>query len=180
MFTMVIPKISAILTESGQDIPVYTKIVLGISNFLVEYGFVILGIVIVAGFFIVRFIRTPTGRVAFDRFKLAIPYVSTLFKKLYLSRMADNMNTMLISGIPMIRALELTSSVIDNKIYKGIMDEAVESVKGGKTLSESLSNHPQEVPRISTRRKALSRRLVRFWDLLRKRRRRVSMERPLS
>jgi type IV pilus assembly protein PilC len=62
--------------------------------------------------------------------------------------MADNMNTMLISGIPMIRALELTSSVIDNKIYKGIMDEAVESVKGGKTLSESLSNHPQEVPGI--------------------------------
>jgi type IV pilus assembly protein PilC len=148
MFTMVIPKISAILTESGQDIPVYTKIVLGISNFLVEYGFVILGVVIVAGFFVVRFIRTPTGRVAFDRFKLAIPYVSTLFKKLYLSRMADNMNTMLISGIPMIRALELTSSVIDNKIYKGIMDEAVESVKGGKTLSESLSNHPQEVPGI--------------------------------
>jgi type IV pilus assembly protein PilC len=48
----------------------------------------------------------------------------------------------------MIRALELTSSVIDNKIYKGIMDEAVESVKGGKTLSESLSNHPQEVPGI--------------------------------
>lgn len=148
MFTMVIPKISAILTESGQDIPVYTKVVLGISNFLVAYGFVLLGIAIVVGFILVRYVRTPSGRIVFDHFKLSIPYVSTLFKKLYLSRMADNMNTMLISGIPMIRSLELTSNIIDNRIYQAIMSEAVESVKGGKTLSESFSHHPDEVPGI--------------------------------
>ncbi len=148
MFTMVIPKISAILVESGQDIPVYTKIVLGISNFLVSYGFILLGVVIIAGFFFVRFIRTPGGAEAFDRFKLNIPYVSTLFRKLYLSRMADNMNTMLISGIPMVRALDLTSSVINNRIYHSILLDAVESVKGGKTLSESFGNYPHEIPGI--------------------------------
>jgi type II secretory pathway component PulF len=62
--------------------------------------------------------------------------------------MADNMNTMLISGIPMVRALELTSSVINNRIYHAIMTDAVEAVKGGKTLSESLSNKPREIPGI--------------------------------
>jgi type II secretory pathway component PulF len=148
MFTMVIPKISGILVESGQEIPVYTKIVLGISNFLLTYGFVILGILIIAGFFVVRFIRTPTGHIAFDRFKLSIPYVSTLYRKLYLSRMADNMNTMLISGIPMVRALELTSSVINNRVYHQILTDSVEAVKGGKTLSDSLSNNPHEIPGI--------------------------------
>lgn len=148
MFTMVIPKISGILTESGVEIPVYTKVILGISNFLVSYGFVLIAVLILGGFFFVRFIRTPVGQVAFDRFKLSIPYISTLFKKLYLSRLSDNMSTMLTSGIPMVRALELTSSVINNKIYQGIITESVNAVRGGKTLSESLSNNPSEIPGI--------------------------------
>ena len=148
MFTMVIPKISGIIMDSGGSIPVYTQIILGISNFLVNYGFVLLGILIVAGFFIIRFVRTSVGKVAFDNFKLSIPYVSSLYKKLYLSRFSDNMNTMLVAGIPIVRALELTSSVIDNRIYQDIIMRAAESVKGGKTLSDSLSNNPKEMPGI--------------------------------
>ncbi len=148
MFTMVIPKISGILTESGAEIPVYTQVILGISNFLVSYGFILLAIFIVIGFFLIRFIRTPVGKIAFDRFKLGIPYISSLYRKLYLSRLADNMTTMLVSGIPMVRSLELTSSVINNQIYKNILTEAVDAVKGGKTLSDSLSNDPQAIPGI--------------------------------
>ncbi len=148
MFTMVIPKISGIITESGAEIPVYTQVILGISNFLVEYGiFILIGLVI-GGFFLVKFVRTPSGKVAFDRFKLGIPYISSLYRKLYLSRLADNMNTMLISGIPIVRALELTSNVINNRVYENIMHSAVESVKGGKTLSEALSNNPDQIPGI--------------------------------
>jgi type IV pilus assembly protein PilC len=147
MFTMVIPKISTILVESGQEIPIYTKIVLGISNFLVSYGFILLGISIVGGFFLVRFIRTPAGKIIFDNFKLSIPYFSNLFRKLYWARLADNMNTMLVSGIPMIRALELTSSVINNSIYHKILADAVDAVKAGKSVSESLSGNG-EIPGI--------------------------------
>jgi type IV pilus assembly protein PilC len=148
MFTMVIPKISGIILDSGAVIPWYTTLIMGISNFLVNYGFVLLGVLIVAGFLIVRFIRTPAGKYAFDQFKLRIPYISSLYRKLYLSRFSDNMNTMLISGIPIVRALELTSNVISNKVYEGILADAVEAVKGGKTLSESLSNNPNQIPGI--------------------------------
>ncbi len=148
MFTMVIPKISAILFESGQDIPSYTKIVLGISNFLVSYGFIILGLAIIGGFILIRFIRTDAGRIVYDRFKLNIPAVKILFRKLYLSRLADNMNTMIISGIPMVRALELTSAVINNKVYQNLLNASVEAVKGGKTLSESFEAYPDEIPGI--------------------------------
>jgi type IV pilus assembly protein PilC len=150
MFTMVIPKISGMLTESGAAIPVYTKVILGISNFLVSYGFVLLGLLIVGGFFLIRFIRTPVGKTAYDKFKLAIPYVSALFKKLYLSRLSDNMSTMLSSGITMVRALELTSNVINNSIYRDILNKAVESIKGGQSLSDSLSGNPQIIPGIMT------------------------------
>lgn len=147
MFTVVIPKISTILTESGQDIPVYTKVVLATSNFLVDYGFILLGIAIVAGFFGYRFIKTPEGKLGFDKLKLGIPYISTLFRKLYLSRLSDNMNTMLAAGIPMIRGLELTSHVINNQVYKTLLSDAVESVKGGKAVSEALSGN-SEIPGI--------------------------------
>ncbi len=147
MFTMVIPKISAILVDSGQEIPIYTKIVLGISNFFVDYGFIVLGVAIIGGFFLVRYIRTPQGKEVFDRIKISIPYISTLFRKLYLSRLADNMNTMLVSGIPMIRALELTSTVIDNVIYQRIIASSVEAVKAGKPISEALSGN-KEIPGI--------------------------------
>lgn len=147
MFTTVIPKISAVLTESGQDIPIYTKVVLGISNFFVSYGFIILGVAIVGGFILVRYIRTKDGKIAFDKFKLMIPYISTLFRKLYLSRLSDNMNTMLLAGIPMIRSLELTSSVINNTVYKQIISDAVEGVRAGRPISESLSGNT-EIPGI--------------------------------
>ena len=139
MFTMVIPKISGIITDSGVAIPVYTQVILGISNFLVSYGFILLAVVIVAGWFIFRYIRTPSGKIAFDRLKLHVPYISVLYRKLYLSRLADNMSTMFQAGIPMVRALELTSSVIDNEIYRALLADAVEAVKGGKAMSESLA-----------------------------------------
>jgi len=147
MFTMVIPKISGILVESGQEIPIYTKIVLGISNFFVTYGFALLGVGVVVGFLLVRYIRTPSGAVIFDQFKLSIPYLSNLYRKLYWARLSDNMNTMLVAGIPMIRALELTSSVINNSVYHRILADAVESVKSGKTVSESLTGNG-EIPGI--------------------------------
>lgn len=150
MFTMVIPKISGILTDSGVEIPIYTRIIMAISDFLVGYGFVLAAALIIGSFFLVRFIRTPVGRVAYDRFKLGIPYVSTLFKKLYLARLSDNMSTMLASGITMVRSLELTANVINNSIYHEILTKAVESIKGGQTLSDSLSNDPQAIPGIMT------------------------------
>ena len=139
MFTMVIPKISGIITDSGVAIPVYTQVILGISNFLVSYGFILLAVLIVVGFFVVRYIRTPSGAAAFDHLKLHVPYVSTLYRKLYLSRLADNMNTMLLAGIPMVRALELTSTVVNNEVYRRLLADATEAVKGGKPMSEALA-----------------------------------------
>lgn len=149
MFTVVIPKISVILVESGQELPIYTKAVLAVSNVLLHYGIVVLIVALILGFLFVRYVRTPQGRYAFDDFKLRLPYFSSLYKKLYLSRLADNMNTMLGSGIPMIRALELTSTVIDNVVFKAIIDKASQDVKGGKPISEALGRN-KEIPGIMT------------------------------
>ena len=145
MFTMVIPKIALMITESGQEVPIYTAIVLGLSDFLVNY-WIYLGLgATIAGFFFWKYAQTEEGSRNIDVAKLQLPYLGDLYTKLYLSRIADNLNTMIVSGIPILRALEITSSVVDNKIYREILDRTLVEVKGGAALSTSLGQH-EEIP----------------------------------
>lgn len=143
MFTTIVPKIAAILIDSGQTLPIYTRIVISISDFLVDYGVFLLAGLLVGGFFLVRYLRTQAGAYAFDSFKLSVPYIGDLYRKLYLSMVADNMHTMVLSGIPMLRALEITSTVVGNEIYKQILNESMIAVKGGSSLSASFSQYPE-------------------------------------
>lgn len=147
MLTLVIPKISQILIDAGQEIPFYTQIVIGLSSFFVDYGLYLLLLAIVGVFLLFRFKRTQAGKESFDSFKLNIPYVGKLYRMLYLSRIADNMNTMLASGIPMIKSLELTKSVVDNEIYLKAIEGATEDVKSGAAVSEAFSRY-EEFPNI--------------------------------
>lgn len=146
MLTMVIPKISPILTESGQELPIYTKAVIWLSDFTVNYGVLLLAGVIVGGFFIGKYAKS-SGKASFDQFKLDIPYIGNLYKKLYLARIADNMNTMILSGISMLRTLETTANVVGNEIYRNILTQSLSSVKGGKALSSAFAEYP-EIPSI--------------------------------
>ncbi|MGB3922160.1 MAG: type II secretion system F family protein [Minisyncoccia bacterium] len=145
MFTTIIPKISLIIIESGQAIPLYTKIVFAVSDFFVNYGFLLLAAVIIGAFLLVRYAKTPDGKSALARFKLKVPYIGDLYKKLYLSLIADNMSTMILSGIPMANAIEVTSTVVGNEVYRKILEESVIAVRGGSSFSQSLSQY-EEIP----------------------------------
>src|SRR3990167_9152144 len=149
MLTVVIPKIGSILSDSGQALPLYTQIILGFSNFLTDYGIFLLVALIVGGYFMWRYVQTPPGHLALSRFQLALPYIGTLYQKLYLARIADNMNVMLTSGISVVRALEITAEVVENDIYEGILHEAIEAVKGGAPLSQAMARYsPGDIPAI--------------------------------
>lgn len=147
MFTVVIPKLSVIITESGQDIPFYTKIIMGISNFLVEYGIFLVIVVAVGAGYLFRLSRTKAGKALLDDLKLSTPVVGNLYRKLYLARIADNMDTMLSAGIPIVRAIEITAGVVGNRRFQAIMFDAMEGVKTGKSFSQSMEVHA-EVPKI--------------------------------
>jgi type IV pilus assembly protein PilC len=149
MLTVVIPKIGSILTDSGQALPLYTQIILGFSTFLVDYGIFILVALIVGGYFAWRYVQTQAGHMAVSRLQLSLPYIGTLYQKLYLARIADNMHVMLTSGIAVVRALEITAEVVENDVYEGILHEAIDSVKGGAPLSQALARYsPGDIPPI--------------------------------
>lgn len=149
MMTLVIPRISSILVDSGQDIPVYTKIVIAISNFFVNYGVFLLILAVVGGFFLVRYALTGPGKAQFDRLQLAIPYIGDLYKKLYLSRIADNLATLLSSGISVVQATEITASVVGSEVYSSILNDVSSTVKGGGSVSAAMDQYA-EVPGIMT------------------------------
>ncbi|MCR4330596.1 MAG: type II secretion system F family protein [Patescibacteria group bacterium] len=149
MLTLVIPRLSAILLETGQEIPVYTKIVVAISNLLTQYGLFFLVLLIIGGFFLWQFSRSEKGRIILAQSRLNTPYIGELYQKLYLSRIADNMHTMLSSGISIVRAIEITSNVVGNDVYKNILVDVGERVKSGSSFSNSLEGHP-EIPSILT------------------------------
>lgn len=147
MLTLVIPNISKILVDSGQEIPLYTKIVLTLSDIIVNYGaFVLIGLV-VGGVFAYRSLQTESGRLFFDRLKLGIPYIGDLYEKLYLSRIADNFSTMLLAGVPVVEAVEITGSVVGSANYELVMKQVGADVKGGFSISDALAKHA-EVPGI--------------------------------
>jgi type IV pilus assembly protein PilC len=147
MLTLVIPRIGAILVESGQEIPLITKIIIGLSDFFVTYGFFMLILLVIGGLFLWYYSRTKEGSYALAKLQLSMPYVGDLYKKLYLSRLADNMSTMLGSGISMVRALEITATVIENKVFAEELLEATEAIKAGRPLSEALEQY-EEMPGI--------------------------------
>jgi type IV pilus assembly protein PilC len=147
MLTVIIPKIALMLTQSGQAIPIYTRIVLGISSIFVNYGIFLAVGVVLAAFGVWKYGQTEEGSMNLDRLRLDTPYIGDLYRKLYLARIADNLNTMIVSGIPILRALEITSAVVDNKVYRAILDRTLLEVKGGASLSASLGQY-SEIPGI--------------------------------
>lgn len=145
MLTMVIPRISQILIDSGQELPIYTKIVIAFSSFLTDYIGVLIALLAIGGVFLWRFIKTPVGQRAYDEFKISIPYVGDLYRKLYLTRICDNLSTMLQSGISMPQALEVTAEVVDNAVFKEIIENTLLEVKAGRSFADAVAEYP-EIP----------------------------------
>ncbi len=149
MFLFIVPKLAAIIKDSGQEIPLSTKIVFGMSDLLRNYGvFVIIGLALLC-LYVYKLTRTDSGKKYLDNLKISVPVFKNIYSKLFLSRIADNMDTMLSSGVTIIRAIELTSVVVGNRVFEDILKDTAEKVKSGNSLSESFSSHP-EIPPIMT------------------------------
>lgn len=145
MLTLVIPRISTILTDAGQELPIYTTIVLGLSNFLVNYIGVLLILISFAGVGLWRFVHTSVGKRFIDELKVTTPYFGSLNRQLFLTRICDNIATMLGSGISMVQALEVTADVVDNEVFKEILTNTLLEVKSGRSFADTIGEYP-EIP----------------------------------
>lgn len=143
LFIVVIPRFVNLFDSLGQDLPLPTRILLGISNGLIDYWYIILlGLgVIIAGYF--YFKQTPDGKYQTDVMKNKLPFFGNIRIKMAVSRFSLILGTMLDSGVPLLKGLEIAKNTLNNEVFVKIINNLYEAVRKGGTLSGYLKNEPE-------------------------------------
>lgn len=138
----VIPNLTSVLTESGAELPIATRIVIGASSFMTNYLIFIILIVGALVFLTNLYLKTYNGRRNFDYLKLRMPIFGTLFKYIYLMRFTRSLSTLIKGGVTISKSLEVVAEVVSNIIYQEIILETLESINDGNPLSLVMENEP--------------------------------------
>jgi len=145
MLFWVLPEMTKIVSQQNIELPFVTKMFLNLSDFLKKWGLFLLLTFFFLIIFIFAYLKTKEGKNVFDRFILKIPFLNSLLRKIYLTRFALNLSTLLSGGLPIVRCLEITSKIVGNDVYEKIILETAERVKRGEKISAFLENYPQEM-----------------------------------
>jgi len=151
MGVYVLPQLLTVFKDSGvTDLPITTRMLMAGTNFLNNYLYYILTVLIVGGFLIVRFLKTPRGKTWLDNFLVNMPSLGKVIQNLYLARMAESLSTLIKSGLPILDALRIASDLVGNENYRKIILDAEENVRSGGNISEILSQHKEIPPLFSS------------------------------
>ena len=138
MMVQVVPQVKQLYKDMHQELPFATQILIGISDFMINFWWLVLVGIGVAGYFFRQYLKTESGIKFAANFKLNVPLFSPLFRKLYMARFARTGQLLLSTGVAMLDMLNICGDAMNNVIVKKSIDEAGKHVQGGKSLSESL------------------------------------------
>jgi type IV pilus assembly protein PilC len=147
MVTFVIPKLTEMLAEANVTLPITTRMLIWIGGFMQHFWWAVLLAVFAAIGGVVYYVQSGEGKKEFDIIKLKVPIVGNVFKYVYLARFAENLSTLVRSGIPIVSALQISARIIGNIVYENHILEAAEKVKSGGSVSEVLAKK-KEFPSI--------------------------------
>ncbi|MEE4242835.1 MAG: type II secretion system inner membrane protein GspF [Desulfopila sp.] len=142
LITYIIPNITQVFVEMDRILPLPTRILIGMSDFLIAYWFVVAALavlVIVAGRF---FIQSKRGRYLWDYILLKLPVVGTVLQKIILARFSSTLGSLLESGVGLIASMEIVKTIMNNSRISQVVDEAIVQIREGKSMTISLSNSP--------------------------------------
>jgi type IV pilus assembly protein PilC len=143
MVVKVLPQVKSLYSSlPGATLPLITRILLAISDFVIHDWWIVLIVVVVLVVFVSRWIRTVPGREAMDKLKMSAWPIGPLFMKLYMARFARTGSTLIASGVPLLQMLSISSNAVSNVHIQKAITRAAEKVKGGKGLAESIENDP--------------------------------------
>ncbi len=138
LITFVVPKFTEFYKDFGADLPLLTRMLIGVSSFVTQNGlFLVAGIVV--GLLAFRaWLLTPAGRMARDRFVVKVPIVGPVFHRFAVSRFTRTLGTLIAGGIPAVTALEMAARAVGNLSFEGPLIEVEKKVREGSSLWESL------------------------------------------
>jgi len=136
MSIFVLPKLTDILTQSGAQLPFATKVLVGISSFMTSYWWIVLLALVgmTVGF---RFITSSSGplKAQWDLVKLKLPVFGGLFQRIYIIRITRSLSTLIVGGVPLTAALEITADVVGNYVYEQLIRGTVKEVEDGRSIA---------------------------------------------
>jgi type IV pilus assembly protein PilC len=138
LLLFVIPTFQTMFASFNATLPLPTRIVIAMSAALQSYGLFILGGLIVVGFLFQRWVKTPNGRLIFDRSLLRIPILGTLARKAAVARFTRTLSTLLSSGVSILEGLEITAKTSGNRVIHDAVMTSRSSIAGGRSISEPL------------------------------------------
>ncbi len=148
----VIPKIAKILKDLGGEhaqLPIYTRVLLGISTFMQHNIIFILPALVGLVYVLRRYIKTPGGKYQLHSLLLRTPIIKNIIIKVAVARFARTFASLMSSGVAVLDALEVTGGAIGNKVIEAELKEAAKEVKNGKQLSEPLAQGTHFPPIVS-------------------------------
>jgi general secretion pathway protein F len=138
LLSYVVPKITRIFAETHQELPTMTVVLLAISGFAQSYWWLIVGMVVFTVVGVRVSMRTPAGRLRFDRIVLRLPYAGKLIKKVALARFARTLSTLLEGGIPLLQALDIVKNIVNNLVLRNAIEDGRNSIREGQSVAEPL------------------------------------------
>ena len=148
LITVILPTFTEMFTGSGVELPLPTRVLMGISDFIRYYWYVVIGVLALISFLVKRFISSPGGRYWFDALKLKLPIVKGSMDKIVTARFTRTLGSLLRSGIPLINALELAGGVTGNVVIEGKINIIANEVERGETLGNALKRTPTFGPMV--------------------------------
>ena len=138
IFVFVLPQFFDMLTGLGTELPTITTVIISISDFLVS-GWYILIIILLCLIVLIQYLLSLYKvRLAFDKLKLKLPVVGKLLKIIYTARFARTLSSLYGSGVSMIRAIEITATIISNRYIESQFPDLVRDVRNGEPLSTAV------------------------------------------
>ncbi|MGE3171932.1 MAG: type II secretion system F family protein [Planctomycetota bacterium] len=138
LMTFVVPKVTKLIQQRGQDLPLPTEILVTSSNFLVNYWLVVMLALLLLVIAFQLFVNSDKGRLVWDRFKLTVPVFGDLMRKQSMARFAVTLATLLRSGVPALQAIAVTRNVLDNKVLQNALQDVHDKVIEGADISTPM------------------------------------------
>jgi type IV pilus assembly protein PilC len=146
MFFTVVPQVEKLYVDMKKSLPFLTQVMVSTADFMINFWWLVIIILGAAIYFFIQYLKTDGGIKFKDTFKLNVPLFGTMFRKLYMARLARTGQTLLSTGVAMLDMLRITSEAVNNSIISASIDRAAEKVKGGKALSASLQTEDYILP----------------------------------
>ena len=142
LLLFVIPKITRIFEDTEEALPLITVVLLWVVGFFRTYWPVVIVALAGGGWALRDFVRRPGGRAVKDRFLIRLPWMGRLINKFYVANLARTLGSLLESGVPVIKAMEMTKRVLGHAVYDHVLDKAIVDVTEGGSISRSLGGFP--------------------------------------